>query len=140
MSLASPSAAPGWKGNERADLALVAPVVLAARAQRLRLAPGNAADAVQEHEHQQRTGKGQPPACVAEREQQVGEPVDPFEEIVRVARPGPQADAAGKAAVGRILAELRKLVVRERFAAYREHPDGGRGEDLPWCRITHARG
>ncbi len=67
--------------------------------------------------HAGRPGKRGPAprvgAAKIDGEQRIGEPAEPFEEIIRMPRPAPQADIADPVAVGRIGAEAPQLRIRQ---------------------------
>ena len=68
---------------------LIAAVVLAAGAQRLRLGERNTADPAEERVHDEGSREAQPEKRAPHREAHVGEPVEPFEKIIRMPRVAP---------------------------------------------------
>ena len=91
---------PRRQRDERAGGALVLAVVVAAAFQGLALGVGDAGKPVQEQQHHHRAGQRDPDQWPVQGEQRVAEPVQPFEEIVGMARVAPQAVPAGLARVG----------------------------------------
>ncbi len=58
-----------------------------------------------------------------DRDHGISEPAEPFEEIIRMARPAPQADVAYPALVGGVGAEIPELGVGERLAGDADQQD-----------------
>ena len=88
----------GGAGKERIGARLIGAKCVAAALQHVRFERRNAGDVHQEPIHAGRPGKrDQTPGVAAaeiDREQRIGEPAEPFEEIIRMPRPAPQADVA----------------------------------------------
>ena len=110
----------GAGGEEGAGARLVGAKRVAAAAQHRALQRRNAGDVHQQPVHESRCRQRQPAQRVAagrvDREQRVGEPAEPFEEIVGMTRPAPQPDIADLAAIGRIAAEAAHLAVGQTLA------------------------
>jgi len=117
-----PSAEAGRTGS-RAQLTVA--VARAAVGQHLRSQRGNARDADQDPVHEDRFQQRRDPPRIMERESDdgIGEPADPFEEIVGMARPAPESGIADLAPVGGISAETLELRIGQRSAADSDCPD-----------------
>ena len=85
---------PRWQWDEGTRLALVAAVVLAPALQRLLLGRRDAGHEDDEEEHRRRRGEAEPAVGGRERDERVGDPRQPLEEVVRVARVAPEAPRA----------------------------------------------
>ena len=127
-------------GEEGGRALLVAAIGVAAAAQRLLLGPWNTGHVHQECVHHEDPAHGNPPIRRAKPDQQVGEPVQPFEEVVGVAGPCPQSGVAHSAAVFRSCTKAGKLGVGHRFATEREHPESDAGEVVPGERRAGRAG
>ena len=93
------------QGPERADPRLVGAERVPAGSQHMRLERRDAGDVHEQPVHEGRPRERQPAPRIAAGEvdgdQRVGDPAEPFEEVVRVARPSPEPGVADLAPVGR---------------------------------------
>src|SRR6202023_2775306 len=96
---------------EQAGARLIVTVALAPRNQHLLLERRDAGDMYQDPIHESGRQQARPAPGIEKRVVQrnrdhgISEPAQPFEEIIRMARPSPQADVAHQAAIFRLLPE-----------------------------------
>ncbi len=105
--------------KEDAGARLIVAVALAARTQHLLLKRRDAGNIYQDPVHEGRRQQRRPAPSVIRRDRDdgIGEPARPFEEIIRVARPAPQTDVAHPAPVGGTLPETLTRRRRRRARA-----------------------
>ena len=101
-AITSRRASPWRQRHEDGHLVLVAPVVVTAAAERLRLGLGDPGHLEEKHDQEHRHHDRDPAVWGRERDHGPGDPVQPLEEIVGMPRPAPEAVAGRLALVGGI--------------------------------------
>ena len=94
-------------------------------AQGLGFGSGNARGSKQEIQDERGRNQTEPAPRGAKGEDRVGDPNQPIEEIVGVARIVPEASAAGLAFIGGIFLEIFELPVGDGFTDHGEKPKAG---------------
>src|SRR3954451_275704 len=113
-----------WK--ESAGACLIVPIPAAAGSQHLDLEWGYSGDVHEYPVHDRRRDQARPAPCVAcrQRDRRVGEPPEPFEEIVRMTRPAPKPDITDQARICLVPLEASQLLVGDRLACNGRKHDG----------------
>ena len=121
----------GAAAARRRDLFLVAPVVVAAAAQRLGLGLRDPRHLEEQHEQEHRHEDRHPAVRRRERDHGPRDPVQPLEEVVRMARPAPEAVAGRLALVGGVALPDGELRVGRHLAGDRRERERGAGPREP---------